>query len=295
MREQRRQTGERVATYTDPVTRTREDATFTAADGSEIFCVVHRPAGTPRAGVVFCPPIFTEEHKIYGTQVLSARACAASGFAAIRFHYRGTGHSGGVFADATVDTMLADVSTAIAHLERETGASSLAFVGGRWGGLIAGIAACARPGAPVIFWEPALDGPAYFRDVFRASQLSALAGGASALTVTQAVQRLMTDGVLDALGYPVHRALYESASGRSLAALAAAGPRPVLIVQISRQQQLKAEFARLKEALTGAGLTVDTALIEGEGAWSFVDSPMPSPDKIVEVSRAWLTGAARAA
>lgn len=287
--------GARVATYTDPMTRAREDATFIPADRSEMFCVVHRATGRPRAGVVFCPPIFTEEHKIYGTQVLSARACAASGFAAIRFHYRGTGHSGGVFADATVDTMLEDVSFAVSHLRQETGVSSLVFVGGRWGGLIAGVAACAHPGAPLILWEPALDGPGYFRDVFRASQLSALAGGASALTVTQAVERLKTEGVLDTLGYPVHRALYENADARTLSALGPAGPRPVLIVQISRQKQLKPEFARLKEALTAGGLTVDTALIEGEGAWSFVDSPMPSPDKIVDVSLAWLSRAVRAA
>lgn len=279
----------RVASHVDPSTRTREDATFIPAGDTEMFCVVHRGPSTPRGGVVICPSIFAEELKIYGTQVLTARACAAAGFAAVRFHYRGTGHSGGVPEECTVDTMLEDVAAAVAHLKDQTDVPTLAFCGGRWGGFVAGLSARGHQGAPLILWEPVVDGYGYFRDIFRASQLSALAGGASALTVTQAVEHLRAAGVVDTLGYPIHWGLYNSASGRSLMTLAADGARPVLLVQISPHRDLKPEFRKLKDAFTAGGSSVETALVEGEGAWSFVDSPMPSPGSIIEASLSWLT------
>ncbi len=279
----------RVASHVDPSTRTREDATFIRAGDTEMFCVVHRGPSTPRGGVVICPSIYTEELKIYGTQVLAARAFSAAGFAAVRFHYRGTGHSGGVFEDCTVDTMLEDVDAAAAYLKEQAGVPSLAFCGGRWGGFIAGLAAQGRPGAALILWEPVVDGHGYFRDIFRASQLSALAGGASALTVTQAVEQLQAGSVVDTLGYPIYGRLYSSASGRNLTSLAAQGARPILLVQVSPQRELKPEFRKLKDLFTASGASVETARVEGEGAWSFVDSPMPSPGSIIEASVSWLT------
>lgn len=279
---------DRVASYVDPLTRAKEDATYIRAGGAELFCVLHRASATPRCGIVVCPSLYAEELKIYGTQVLAARAFAAAGFAVMRFHYRGTGHSGGVMDDSTVDTMLEDVSTAIAHLNEQVGVRSLAFCGGRWGAFIAGLAAREHPGAPLILWEPVVDGHGYFRDIFRASQLSALAGGASALTVTQAVEQLRATGCVDTLGYPIHRGLYDSAERRSLMPVTADGARPVLLVQVSRHRELKPEFSRLRDAFAVGGSSVETALVEGEGAWAFVDSPMPSPGAIVEASLSWL-------
>lgn len=278
----------RMAGYLDRTTQTQEEAFFLKAQDGELFCVLHKSPSAPRGGVVLCPSILAEEHKIYGAQVLAGRAFAAAGFSALRLHYRGTGHSSGVGQDMTVDSMLEDVATAVAYLKEQGNAPSLVFCGGRWGGLVAGLAAQHHPGAALILWEPVLDGPGYFRDAFRASQFSALAGGASALTVTQAVERVRSDGVLDTLGYPVHRALYDSAAGRSLIQAATAGPRPVLLVQVSRHPDLKPEFNKLKDAVTASGGTVETALVAGEGAWNFVDSPMPSPEAIVKTSAAWL-------
>ena len=280
---------ERVATRSDPLTGAREDATFIEAADQELFCVVHRPASTPRVGVVFCPSLFAEEQKMYGTQVLTARALADAGFAAVRFHYRGTGHSGGVIDALTVETMLEDVSRARAYLEEMTGVMPLGFCGGRFGGLMAALAAQAHQAAALMLWEPVLDGRSYFRDIFRASQLSALAGGASAVTVGQAVERLRAERTVDVLGQPIHLSLYESAVERRMADVSLGGPLPVFLVQISARQQLKPEYVALKDALERRGVSVETALIEGEGAWSFVDSPMPSPHQIAEVTQSWLS------
>src|SRR5713226_8816530 len=144
----------RVASRSDPFTQTREDATFITAGGTELFCVLHHPSDRPSVGVVICPSILSEELKIYGTQVLAARAFAAGGLAVVRFHYRGTGHSGGTMGDTTVDTMLEDVGTAVAYLKDESGVDALAFCGGRFGGLIAGLASQTHPGAPLLLWEP---------------------------------------------------------------------------------------------------------------------------------------------
>jgi len=38
----------RVATYVDPVSRTREEATYISVGDAELFCVVHRSLSRPR-------------------------------------------------------------------------------------------------------------------------------------------------------------------------------------------------------------------------------------------------------
>ena len=282
---------QRVATRSNQATGAREDATFIEMADHELFCVVHRPASTPDVGVIFCPSLFAEEQKMYGAQVLTARALADAGFAAVRFHYRGTGHSSGVIDTLTVDTMLEDVGRARAYLEETTGVKAIGFCGGRFGGLVAALAAPAHQAAALILWEPVLDGRAYFRDIFRASQLSALAGGTSGLTVGSAVDRLREAGTVDVLGSPICLPLYESAVERKMADVTLRGPLPALLIQINPSQHLKPEYTALKDALGRGGVSLETVLIEGEGAWSFVDSPMPSPHKIAEVTQSWLTRA----
>jgi len=282
---------QRTATRSNQATGAREDAYFIEEAGYELFCVVHRPTTTPQVGVVFCPSLYAEEQKMYGAQVLTARALADAGFAAARLHYRGTGHSSGVLDTVTVDAMLEDVARARVFLEETTGVKAIGFCGGRFGGLMAALAAQAHHAVALILWEPVLDGRAYFREIFRASQLSALAGGASGLRVGSAVDRLREAGTVDVLGSPICLPLYESAVERKMADVTLRGPLPTLLIQINPSTQLKPEYSALKDALGRGGVNLETVLIEGEGAWSFVDSPMPSPHKIAEVTQSWLTRA----
>lgn len=280
----------RMATRIDPVLQIREDATLIRdAEHDDMFCVIYRPVSEARGGIVICSALLAEHLKTYRTEVLAARAFAARGFAVARFHYRGTGHSGGVTETATVSTMLHDVAEASEYLSKLADVPLLAFCGVRWGALIGGLAAHSVPGAPLVLWEPVVDGTRYFRDIFRARQMSALTRGEQITTAPHVLEELRTIGFVDVMGYPVHSDLYEGAAGRSLMEVAAGDPRPVLLAQVSRHKELKPEFASLMTAFAAGGSNVETIVLEAEEAWSFVGRPVEANDAMIDGTLPWLT------
>src|SRR5437879_5068866 len=204
-------TVERVATRIDPASGVRDEATFIGAGGEELFCVAYHPPSPPRGGIVICCSLLAEEMKLYRTEVLAARTFASQGFAVIRFHYRGTGHSGGLAESATVASMLDDTFRAAEFLAKWTGGQSITFCGARWGGPLSGLAATRRPDSSHVMWEPAVDGERYFRDALRARQMSAVArGGGSMMPMEQVLAEMEATGYVDALGYSIHIGLYRS-------------------------------------------------------------------------------------
>ncbi len=91
-------TGQRVddaALATDRRTGVRREAELFGSPGSRILGLTSLPAGSARAGVVICSPVFKEARTNYRREVLLSLALARAGIAAQRFQYRGTGNSGG--------------------------------------------------------------------------------------------------------------------------------------------------------------------------------------------------------
>jgi len=132
-----------------------------------MFGCTHAPQGRALGGVVICSPVLGEFLRNYRNEVMLARDLAVSGFAVQRFHYRGSGHSDGEWCDATFETMRDDAIVAAEWLKAATGVSDIAFVGTRWGALIAASAIPRFPMAPLVVIEPPLDCSRYFREVLR--------------------------------------------------------------------------------------------------------------------------------
>jgi len=284
-------TVERVATRIDPVSGVREEAAFVGAGEEELFCVVYHPVSIPRGGIVICCSLLAEQLKLYRTEVLAARAFASRGFAVIRYHYRGMGHSGGVTESTTLASMLDDTVRAAEFLAERTGGHSVTFCGARWGGLLAGLAASRSSDSSLVMWEPVVDGERYFREALRAGQMSAVVrGGGTMMTMGQILAEMEATGYVDTLGYPIHLGLYRSAVRRGLIEVASALPRPVLLIQVSKQERLKPDLAALVDSFTRSGSRVETALVRREEAWSFVGSPVQSTDALIQTTLAWLGG-----
>ncbi len=281
--------GARVAVRTDPILGIREDALFLPAHEDVIFCVVHRPQRAARGAVVICCSLYAEQLKLYRAEVLLARTLTREGVAVARFHYRGTGHSGGLPARVTLASMLEDAAIVGGFLRQGLPPVPLVFCGARWGGLVAGLAAARHPGAPLVLWEPVVQGMRFFEEILRARQMSALAGRTlAAAQRSSAPEELQTRGWIDAMGYPIHRALYESARDVGLAAVASSGPRPVLLVQVNRRSDLRAEASALRDAFVAVGSHVAVGRIEVDEAWSFIGKPLRSADALIGTTHAFL-------
>ncbi len=235
-----------------------------------MFGCVHLPNEPIRAAVLVCSPFQCEFLANYRREVLLADALAARGVAVGRFHYRGTGHSDGESSEVTFDTARDDAAEAMKWLSERAQSEAVGFIGTRWGALVAAQMAAGTPKAPLALWEPALDGRRYFREVFRFRAMAQLSGGSE--THTDPFEEMQRVGFADVSGFPIDRAIFESSSERQLSQAIGALPRQVLLLQVDRRRDLRAEYAELVDRLNERGIAVDVQSIVGEEAWWFPGS-----------------------
>ena len=279
----------------------REEARFVNSDGESILVITHAPLRRPRGGVLLCGSLFAERLRTYRDEIGLARALAQRGLAVARFDYRGSGHSQGAADKATLGTMVADARLATETLRNalpgDLNASSaqppLAFVGLRWGALVAAQVA-AQPEwrtAPVGLLQPVAGAGELFDDAFRACALQAMAsGGRLPVASPGTLRRWMTsDGWVDVLGFPLTRLLYESAPNDTLEEALRCGPREVLLMQYRAAKQRNAE-ERIVAACNAGGSHVTQRTIDAarESWWFLGGDTMPLPTGLVRTTIDWL-------
>jgi pimeloyl-ACP methyl ester carboxylesterase len=260
------------ATRTDPETGVVDEVGFFGEGPERMFGALHLPPDEPSAAVLVCSPYQSEFLANYRNEVTLGRALAARGIAAGRFHYRGTGHSDGTSAEVSFGSMHRDALEAMRWFRERVPTGPIAIVGTRWGAVVAASAARSFPRAPLVLWDPAIDGGRYFRDVFRLGRMAQLSDGEPDGNVPAAVDhaaRIARDGVTDLVGFQIHRAFYDSAADRDLVAELGDDPRPVLLVQVDLRDRLRAEYADLASRLEEVGFAVDAHVEQGQEAWWF--------------------------
>jgi pimeloyl-ACP methyl ester carboxylesterase len=283
------------ALYVDQSLGVKEEVCFFGPDRLKMFGCTHTPAGQPIGGVVICSTLDIETQTNYRREVLLAHALSARGFAVQRFHYRGLGNSDGDSRFATFETMREDALAAAEWLREGAGITNLAFVGTRWGALIAAAAAAQFRTAPIALWEPLVDTSRYFRDIFRRRLMSDLRRGESIWPSSLAlVEELRQTGFVDVIGYRIDQPLYESAVGRTLAEELGGNARSVLLTQISMSQGLLPGNAALSAHWRRMGFSVETHIVEEEVTWGFFDDvweaaeERPGTKRLIHITRDWL-------
>jgi pimeloyl-ACP methyl ester carboxylesterase len=240
--------------------------------GERIFSCRHLPIGKPRGGMVICSPICADFMANYHREVHLARMLAADGFAVQRFHYRGTGNSDGDPEEITFDRLCEDAGILIEELSRVTGVASVALLGTRWGALVAAATARGFPDSPLVLWEPTTSSGQYFREAFRSRLMrDAKSGSVGEKRPIDFVNDLNQRGIVDLLGYSVHRALFDSAQDRTLEPLVVGMSRPVLIVQMSRAKSVTQVYEALAERMRESGSDVSVATAGIAESWWFHD------------------------
>jgi alpha-beta hydrolase superfamily lysophospholipase len=277
------------ATRIDERAGIREEVAFFGADRAMLYGCLHAPLRRVSGGVVICCSLHAELQEGYRTEVLLARALAGRGIAVQRFHYRGSGHSDGASRDVTFDSLREDAASAVERLRVATGVAAPALLGSRLGGLVAAAAARECADAPLVLWEPTLDPERYFREVMRARLIHELrAGRASRRSGEALAGELRTGSLVDVLGYPIHRALYESTATRTLPGELGDRPRPVLLADRGRGGELSAGAAELTAALRSTGSRVDVHVHREQPAWWFARATGRTLDALSRVTVDWL-------
>ena len=269
-----------------------EEAGFFGPGPQRLFGVLHRPTGPALGRVVICPSIYAGFITGYRVEVSLARALASRGVAVQRFHYRGTGHSDGEAEETTFPTMREDALAAAERLLERTGVGGLAFIGTRFGGLVAASAASEHPRCPLVLFGPTREARPFFQDAWRAMLIRDVKEGAGRRAPGQGLaETLEREGKVDVLGDGIYRPLFESAVDRTLVGELGDGARPVLVVQLGRASSLRGDIEAAAAALRGLGCAVDVELVaEDVAGWFMAEIKHGERHPLVEVTRAWLEG-----
>lgn len=293
------------ATRSDPEGRFHEVLEYVSTPRGSLAACINVPEHDVVGGVVICSSLYNEFLKNYRREVLLARALAARGIAVQRLHYRGTGHSDGAPKDTTFVSMREDALAAAARLRELVGTENVAYVGTRFGSLVAAAASVAD-GAPLALLEPVTEAERFFREGLRTILFSSVvrkgadASRSAPATVDDLVSDLTTKGEIDVLGYTIGLDLYRSATGITLLSAMGPRPRPVLLVQLGADA-LRPELERIADALQQHGCAVTTHAAGTREAWWFAEEEEQAPgelenrphgldeeDPVVEAIGTWL-------
>jgi pimeloyl-ACP methyl ester carboxylesterase len=282
-------------TRTDTEIGLREEAEFLSSGDQPLFGFRHMPLRQARGGVLVCSPVLAEFGRNYRREFALGRCLAADGFAVQRFHYRGTGNSGGEAADVSLGSLQEDAEVAGRRLAEVSGLPVAAVIGTRLGAFVAARVAVRLGVDALILWEPLVDGAHQFREAFRARLFHDLWESTAPPQSREALSKELIDrGRVDVLGYTIHRALYESLVTRNLAQELESPPPSVLIVPIGDSAQRKTSYEQVAATCARKGSSVFVRMVAHEETWwlgereeaGSVASQMTSDE--VDLTRDWM-------
>jgi serine aminopeptidase S33 family len=269
-----------------------ETPLFFESAGRPLYGVYHAPAldrpGSPV--LVQVHGLGVEQIALYRVEVLNARAAAAAGIPVFRYHARGHGDSAGDFSAVDFAGLVEDALAAAAEARRLSRRVHTAWLGVRFGGLVAARALPADPTSRALaLWEPAHRPPDYFRGQLRSMLFSQVAQGERPdATVDQLVERLERDGNIDVHGYYLHHRIVDSSREEDLAKALGPWSGPTLVVQIENRARLSPRTAALVAELEARGATVTTSMVRDEPGWHFTQNPAWECAPLVRETCRWL-------
>jgi pimeloyl-ACP methyl ester carboxylesterase len=203
-------------------------------------------------GWVICHSFGMEQLYLQPLEVAAARALAAAGFSVLRYHARGYGDSESPTQDVTVASGVQDAVAASSLLREAAGVADVGFLGARFGGVTAALAADRLRARAMVLWEPLLDGKRYLQGLARLAVATELASrGRAAGSAREPEDILRERGVLDLQGFPVGRRLFEEVSAIRLVSELRRFGGSSLVVEVTRgtspSRRLEPLVNRLRE------------------------------------------------
>jgi len=241
--------------------------------GGATVAVLSSPLGPARAtGWVVCHSYGMEQVNLATHEVPIARALAAAGFPTIRYHGQGYGDSELPAEGVGLASHLRDAVDAAEVLGETAGVTEIGFLGARFGGMVAALAADRTGAAALVAWEPVVRGRPYARSLLTLSVMLQLMhhqrdGG----DAPDPEKELTRNGVLDVQGFPLSREMYEELVALDLAESLGSFRGRSLIVQISPGPDPRPELERLVARLRELGGTSDLGVVVDDRANTFAE------------------------
>lgn len=179
-----------------------------------LFGVIHYPENKNSQGVLICHPLFEEKLHTHRVLVDFSRLLSSSGFAAMRFDYYGDGDSQGEFEEATVETRLSDINSALELLRKKTSIQKIALLGIRFGATLAALSVEKEKMVDaLILWAPILKGNDYLQQLLRMNLTHQVVVYKKIVYTREELVRGLKEGkMINVEGYEISKELYEQVS-----------------------------------------------------------------------------------
>lgn len=187
---------------------------FKNSSGKELFGVIHSPEKPGSKGVLICHPLFEEKLHVHRVLVDFSRLLCSCGFKVMRFDYYGEGDSQGEFEEATVETRLNDISSALNFFRGKTSVDKIALLGVRFGATLASLSAEKKGlSDALILWAPILKGNDYLLQLLRMNLIHQVVVYKKVLYTRENLIKGLKEGKrINVEGYEITRELYEQVS-----------------------------------------------------------------------------------
>lgn len=241
--------------FEDPRMGIREEFARPQVGGAPTVAVVSTPlVGTPTVGWIICHSYGLEQVDFQPLESALARAIAACGSAVLRFHVQGYGDSGRTPEGMGLGSHLSETLEAAAFLSGFTGCPSVGFMGARFGGLVAALAAEQSGARGMILWDPVVKGRAYMKRLaFLSAMTELLTDGRPGGSGEDPESVIERTGVLDVQGFPLRREVFREVSAIDLSSRLNSFAGDALILQVSRSRAVRPDLERLAGRLRELG------------------------------------------
>jgi len=252
--------------YVDPDLGIKETFLQPNIGGGHTVGVLSTPLdATPTAGWVICHSFAHEHVYLQSMESAMARRLAATGYAVLRFHSQGYGDSELGTDHITLGSHVDDAGEAAGVLAGAAGVARIGFAGIRLGGTVAALAANGADAPGLMAVAPAVDGADYVGWMTKQARLTEVATGERSLS-GDPIAELMTTGILDVLGFPLRREVYEEIRQLDLSERLRRFRGQALVLQVSRGSDPDPDLRRLAERLRAVGARADLEVLADPAA-----------------------------
>jgi exosortase A-associated hydrolase 2 len=266
-----------------------EQPLFFSGAAGDLFGVLHRPLGDDRAqGFVFCHAFGEEKLWAHRVFVSYARSLTRRGYTVLRFDFSGHGDSDGDFPLTTIESREQDLEAALGCLkEAVPGMGRVGVLGLRLGASVALRVAARRADlAPVILWDPIVDGAGYVQELLRSNLATQMAiHGKVEVTREDMLASLDQGARLNVDGYEMSKTMVDSFSALDVVGPAAALTAPTHLVQVGRAPKRRIEELA---ALAGHMGRAHYESVMEEPFWREIKRFYERADALFGATDAWL-------
>lgn len=252
-----------------------EEPFFFSNKHYRLFSVLHHPldAKSPHSetGIIFCDPFVEEKLWTHRVLVNFGRLLAKNSYWVLRFDCMGHGDSDGNYEDSSVETRLSDIDRAVGVLKEKTGVKRVVLLGARFGGTLGALAATLNDNVnAVILWNPITNGEKYFQECLRANLTTQMTTYRKIKYTREQMVRDLLDGKpINIEGYLISSQFYKEISQIRLAETLKGYDRPLFMVQIYKEDQVKIDpaFQELSDSWEKEGKPAQFTAVKGAPFW----------------------------